>query len=77
MVDDTQLYAVGKKPISFAIQLFTEHVGKVAGIAVSSNKREIITNDERIRTDVRNNKVVVDALRKCTRNLGCRLRLRW
>ena len=37
---------------------------------VSSKKLDIITNDGRIRTDVRNNQVHADALRTCTRNLG-------
>ena len=40
------------------------------GLVVSSKNLEIITNDERIRTDVRRNKVHADALRPCTRNLG-------
>ena len=37
---------------------------------VPSEKPEIITNDERVRIDVRNNKVHADALRMCTGNLG-------
>ena len=41
-------------------------------LVVSSKNLEIITNDERIRTDVRRNKVHADALRPCTRNLGVR-----
>ena len=54
---------------------FTKHAEEVAGQVVSSKKLEIITNDERVRIDVRNNKVHADALRTCTRNLrGRRLK---
>ena len=40
-----------------------------AGFVVSSKNLEINTDDERVRTDVRNNKVHADALRTCTRHL--------
>ena len=59
VVDDTQFEAVGKchqvlQQLQLAIRLFTEHVEDVAGLVVSTKKLEFITNDERIRTDVRN-----------------------
>ena len=75
VVDDKQFQAVGEshqvsQQLQRAIHLFTEHAEEVAGLVVSSKKLEIITNEEMIRTDVRNNKVHADALRTCTRNLG-------
>ena len=74
VVDDTQFQAVGKsQQVSQQLQrvrLFTQHAEEVAGLVVSSKKLEIIANDERIRTDVRNNKVHADAVCTCTRNPG-------
>ena len=74
VVDDMQLQAVGKthqvsQQLQRAIDLFTKHAEEVAGPVESSEKLEIITNDERVRTYVRNNKVHADALRTCTRNV--------
>ena len=64
VVDDTQFQA------SHQVSLFMEHGREVARLEVSSKKLEIVTNDERIHTDVRNNKEHAVALRTCTRNLG-------
>ena len=68
VVDDTQFQAVGhsqqvSKDLQRAIRLFTEHAEEVAGLVVSSKKLDVITNNERVRTDVRNNKVQAEALR--------------
>ena len=50
--------------------MFAKREEEVAGVVISSRKLEIIADDERVRTDVRNNKMHADALRTCTRNLG-------
>ena len=73
VLDDTQFKAVGKsqqvsQQLQRAIRFFTEPADEVAGLVVSSKKLEVITNDERIRTDVRNNRVHAEALRTCARN---------
>ena len=61
-VCDTRFQAVGKshqvsQQLQRAIDLFTKHAEEVLGPVVCSKKLEIITNDERVRTDVRNNTV--------------------
>ena len=67
VVDDTQVQAVGKSHlcVARAIDLFVKDAEEVTGSVVSSKKLEIIINDERVRTDVLNNKVHADALRTC------------